>query len=172
MDSREPDQPLLHLHSEALIAIVLAMVFQATKTPHFYIFFHQKIKFFRYIIIFFSLAFFTKRMALNYSIYRICVEEGELPTSEDFKLDYKLKFMWLFKIQNLFNFLVKTGSSLKVIFKEFDQPTQKLIKDVALLIMHDLIGKNTKQLITKSYIYILPQHTKVIFIIQSANLFT
>ena len=83
------------------------------------------------------------RLALNYQVYKICIDEGELPTSEDFKLDYKLKFMWMFKISNLFNYIVRIGKPLKVVFQDFEASSMRLVKEVALLVLHDVIGKNS-----------------------------
>lgn len=83
---------------------------------------------------------YLQKLAINYQIYRICIEDGELPSSEDFKLDYKLKFMWLFKISNIFNYIVKIQKSLKIVFSDFDSKTTLIIKEVGLLILHDLVS--------------------------------
>ena len=51
---------------------------------------------------------YLKKLSLNNEIYCICVFDGKilyiiglLPEYEDFKVEYKIKFIWMFKITNL-----------------------------------------------------------------------
>ncbi|KAL4438398.1 hypothetical protein ABPG74_009437 [Tetrahymena malaccensis] len=78
------------------------------------------------------------RLANNYQIYKICIEEGKLPQTEDAKLDYKLKFMWLFKLSNIFSYVLKMQQSFQRVFKNY--PTHFFIQDIALLILHDCVS--------------------------------
>ncbi|EAR86043.2 hypothetical protein TTHERM_00545810 (macronuclear) [Tetrahymena thermophila SB210] len=78
------------------------------------------------------------RLANNYQIYKICIEEGKLPQTEDAKLDYKLKFMWLFKLSNIFSYVLKMQISFQRVFKNY--PTHFFIQDIALLILHDCVS--------------------------------
>ena len=48
--------------------------------------------------------------------------------------------MWIFKISNLFNFVSKIIEVFEIVFKEFEQEHINIIRDVALLIMHDMMG--------------------------------
>jgi hypothetical protein len=77
------------------------------------------------------------RIATNYQLYRICYVDKELPTSDDFKLDYKLKFMWLFKLSNLFNYIIKMHSSLKEVLEKMKE--YLIMKDLSFLILCDCI---------------------------------
>ncbi|KAL4486475.1 hypothetical protein ABPG72_018429 [Tetrahymena utriculariae] len=78
------------------------------------------------------------RLANNYQIYKICIEEGKLPQTEDAKLDYKLKFMWLFKLSNIFSYVLKMQLSFQRVFKNY--PTHFFVQDIALLILHDCVS--------------------------------
>ena len=58
--------------------------------------------------------------------------------TDDSKLDYKLKFMWLFKISNIFTLLIRIRVPLEKALK--DLPNFLFLKDIALLVLHDCIS--------------------------------
>lgn len=49
--------------------------------------------------------------------------------------------MWMFKIINLSNFIGKIVKTIKIAIEDFDPRQSLLLKDLALLVLHDMVGK-------------------------------
>lgn len=45
--------------------------------------------------------------------------------------------MWLFKLSNIFNFIIKIHKNFQIVFTEFQNIS--FMKDLALLVLHDCI---------------------------------